>query len=110
MCLGCRERGPVTELIRVAVRDVPESEAPTGVVLAIDHRRNLPGRGAWLHPTRDCVSAAVRRQAFGPALRVRGLKAHADDFAEIFGEAAIGTPQESGQVSRRHEHTVKSPR
>jgi len=30
----------------------------------------LPGRGAWVHPTRECMDAALRRRAFGRALRV----------------------------------------
>ncbi|AVM00433.1 DUF448 domain-containing protein [Gordonia iterans] len=86
MCLGCRERGPVTELVRVAVVGVPECGRERAR-LVIDHRRNLPGRGAWLHPSQSCVAAAVRRQAFGPALRVRGLKVQPDDLAELFGVA-----------------------
>ncbi|MFT3662715.1 MAG: YlxR family protein [Gordonia sp. (in: high G+C Gram-positive bacteria)] len=87
MCLGCRERGPVTELVRVAVIGVPGDDSDNGVRLVIDRRKSLPGRGAWLHPSQSCVTAAVRRQAFGPALRVRGLKVHPDDLVEIFGEA-----------------------
>ncbi|WP_245617281.1 YlxR family protein [Knoellia subterranea] len=38
--------------------------------LVPDLRRCLPGRGAWLHPTGDCFDLAVRRRAFGRALRV----------------------------------------
>ncbi|MFM9376305.1 YlxR family protein [Gordonia sp. VNK21] len=70
------------------VRD--DSAGPSGTggpVLVVDHRKNLPGRGAWLHPTQDCVLAAVRRKAFGPALRARGLTVTPDDLAEIFGGA-----------------------
>ncbi|GAA4741108.1 YlxR family protein [Gordonia alkaliphila] len=66
-------------LVRVAVNAKPE--------LVIDHRKNLPGRGAWLHPSESCVTTAVRRRAFGPALRVRGLTVDPADLAEIFGEA-----------------------
>lgn len=51
----------------------------------IDHRKNLPGRGAWLHSAESCVTAAVRRQAFGPALRLRGMTVQRSDFAEVFG-------------------------
>jgi predicted RNA-binding protein YlxR (DUF448 family) len=39
-------------------------------LLVPDLRRRLPGRGAWLHPTRDCFDKALRRRAFGRALRV----------------------------------------
>lgn len=31
--------------------------------------RGLPGRGAWLHPRRDCFEAAVGRRAFSRSLR-----------------------------------------
>ncbi len=32
----------------------------------------MPGRGAWVHETRECVDAAIRRRAFVRALRVSG--------------------------------------
>ena len=31
-----------------------------------------PGRGAHLHPTPECYELAVRRKAFGRALRISG--------------------------------------
>ncbi|MGY1705729.1 YlxR family protein [Geodermatophilus sp. SYSU D00697] len=59
-CVGCRERAPVTDLLRVVVRDG---------ALVPDPRRRLPGRGASLHPTPECLRAAERRRAFVRALR-----------------------------------------
>jgi predicted RNA-binding protein YlxR (DUF448 family) len=59
-CLGCRGRAPQAELLRVV--------ADAGSVRA-DPRRTLPGRGAYLHPDADCLQRAVRRRAFGRALR-----------------------------------------
>ncbi|MGQ0575101.1 MAG: YlxR family protein [Pseudonocardia sp.] len=41
-------------------------------VLTPDPRRRLPGRGAWLHPDRECLHRAERRSAFPRALRVAG--------------------------------------
>ena len=38
-----------------------------------DPRLRLPGRGAWLHPTTVCLDLAVRRKAFGRALRVKAF-------------------------------------
>jgi predicted RNA-binding protein YlxR (DUF448 family) len=32
----------------------------------------MPGRGAWVHETRECMDAAIRRRAFVRALRVSG--------------------------------------
>ncbi|HEX2074700.1 MAG TPA: YlxR family protein [Geodermatophilus sp.] len=58
--MGCRKRAPVTELLRVVVRNG---------TLVPDPRRVLPGRGASLHPTPECLHAAERRRAFPRALR-----------------------------------------
>lgn len=38
-------------------------------VLVVDEHRRMPGRGAWLHPDTRCLELAVRRRAFGRALR-----------------------------------------
>jgi len=32
----------------------------------------MPGRGAWVHDTPECLTAALRRRAFVRALRVSG--------------------------------------
>ena len=62
-CIGCRLRAPRSSLLRVVAR---ESE------LVVDETATLPGRGAWLHPTTSCFHDALRRRAFGRALRVTG--------------------------------------
>ena len=62
-CLGCRQRAPRTSLVRIVARD--------GRV-AVDTAARLPGRGAWVHPDSGCVRSAIRRNAFGRALRVSG--------------------------------------
>lgn len=44
---------------------------PTSVVVLVpDAAGRLPGRGAWIHPTRACLQQAARRRAFGRALRL----------------------------------------
>ncbi|WP_372984734.1 YlxR family protein [Microbacterium sp.] len=60
-CVGCRTRAPRAALLRV----VSQND-----ILILDERAVLPGRGAWIHPTPECVDAALRRRAFGRALRV----------------------------------------
>jgi predicted RNA-binding protein YlxR (DUF448 family) len=35
----------------------------------VDTAARLPGRGAWVHPVSGCVENAVKRRAFGRALR-----------------------------------------
>jgi predicted RNA-binding protein YlxR (DUF448 family) len=44
-----------------------------GSALKPDPRRVLPGRGAHLHPQLGCLESALRRRAFGRALRVTGV-------------------------------------
>ena len=41
-------------------------------VVVPDPQGTAPGRGAHLHPTAACYELAVRRKAFGRALRVPG--------------------------------------
>ena len=66
-CIGCRTKAPRSVLMRiVAVR------AGDGFVAELDERRRRPGRGAWLHPSPDCLDLALRRRAFARALRVAG--------------------------------------
>lgn len=60
-CVGCRERAPKQELLRVVAGDG---------TLVPDPARRAPGRGAHLHPTTECLALALRRRAFGRALRV----------------------------------------
>ncbi|MFB7886321.1 MULTISPECIES: YlxR family protein [Microbacterium] len=62
-CVGCRTRALRTTLLRVVSI---ESH------LVVDERASMPGRGAWVHETPECVDAAIRRRAFVRALRVSG--------------------------------------
>ncbi|MBD3943410.1 YlxR family protein [Microbacterium sp. NEAU-LLC] len=62
-CVGCRTRAPRSALLRVVSIDS---------ALVVDERASLPGRGAWVHETPECVDAAIRRRAFVRALRVSG--------------------------------------
>jgi len=59
-CVGCRQRAPVSQLLRVVARDG---------ALVPDPSRRLPGRGAHLHPDPACLELAERRKAFPRALR-----------------------------------------
>lgn len=62
-CLGCRQRAPRSSLVRVVARD--------GAVV-VDALARFPGRGAWVHGTRDCVETATVRRAWARALRATG--------------------------------------
>jgi uncharacterized protein len=59
-CVGCGARAPQSELRRFATvegRVVPDRDA------------RMPGRGAWLHESRDCFEAAVARRGFHRAFK-----------------------------------------
>ena len=62
-CVGCRARAARSALLRVVAVDS---------LLVADERASMPGRGAWVHETSECVDAAIRRRAFVRALRVPG--------------------------------------
>ncbi|MGY1797087.1 YlxR family protein [Blastococcus sp. SYSU D00868] len=112
--MGCRTRSPVTELLRVVVVDG---------ALVPDPRRVLPGRGASLHPTPECLHAAERRRAFPRALRCSTpveagpLRAHVLGAGDNERQTAVPTAA-PGTSPGRHvesrtssdEPAVKSPR
>ena len=59
-CVGCRTRADKCSLVRIVVRDFE---------LVVDETATIPGRGAWVHPNRECFVRAIERRAFGRALR-----------------------------------------
>jgi len=60
-CVGCRQKHPQHELLRLAV--VPEPP-----YLVPDARRKLGGRGVWIMPSRACVERAATKGGFARAL------------------------------------------
>lgn len=50
-CVACRDEADRDDLVRLVVD--PEGR------LVVDYRARLPGRGAWVHPRRECVAEAV---------------------------------------------------
>jgi predicted RNA-binding protein YlxR (DUF448 family) len=54
---------------------------PSIGALRVDVRRRLGGRGAWLHASPDCLDQALRRRAFGRALRRPVASADLDGVA-----------------------------
>ena len=78
-CLGCRQRAERSSLLRVVARD--------GRVV-VDASATMTGRGAWVHPTVECIEISIKRRAFGRALRV----SEALDSSGFL--AAVGAPPE----------------
>jgi uncharacterized protein len=62
-CVGCRERAAKSGLLRLVA---------AGDRLVPDPGARLPGRGAYLHRSRECLELAQRRRAFTRALRAGG--------------------------------------
>ena len=79
-CVGCRQRATARELLRIVVAD--------GVIVP-DPSHRAAGRGAHLHPTADCLASAVRRRAFGRALRVEGGLDHSAVTAYVEALASV---------------------
>jgi uncharacterized protein len=52
------------------VRVTVGSDAQGRLAVVPDPQGTAPGRGAHLHPTTACYELAVRRKAFGRALRI----------------------------------------
>jgi predicted RNA-binding protein YlxR (DUF448 family) len=77
-CVGCggkadprAEPGALVRLVASAGR------------LQLDAERRLGGRGAWLHRAGDCLGRALRRKAFGRALRREGLAADGGELGRL---------------------------
>ena len=69
-CVGCRASAEANELVRLVL-------GPDGS-LAADPRGGAIGRGAWVHPTAECVRRAVPR-GVSHALKTQ-VKATADEL------------------------------
>ena len=61
-CMGCRERKPKKELVRVV-------RSPEGSV-SVDLRGKAPGRGAYICPSPECLKKAIRSTALERNLEV----------------------------------------
>jgi predicted RNA-binding protein YlxR (DUF448 family) len=62
-CVACRQRASRADLLRVVLHDGQ---------LTADDRAVLPGRGAWVHPSAQCLDQAVTRGMLSRALRASG--------------------------------------
>jgi predicted RNA-binding protein YlxR (DUF448 family) len=100
-CVGCRRRDVRSALLRVVAEWNDTGEHVARVVA--DPRLRLPGRGAWLHPTPECLDLAVRRKAFGRALRVKALlevaavSAYIDAHEQSVVTVVSSTPEQAVQ-------------
>jgi predicted RNA-binding protein YlxR (DUF448 family) len=100
-CVGCRRRDVRSALLRVVAERSDTGERLARVVA--DPRLRLPGRGAWLHPTTECLDLAVRRKAFGRALRaevvpeVAAVGEYIDAHEQSVANAVSSVPEPAAQ-------------
>lgn len=80
-CIGCRQRGPAEEMIRLAL-------AAGRVTVAASRRaKSFTGRGASIHRRADCVAGALR-----PGVLSRAFKQPVDmssDTAELLRQQTV---------------------
>ena len=62
-CIGCRGVFKKDEVVRIVA-------GPDGIV--IDYREKLPGRAAYVCPTRDCIEKALSKGNLSRALEQQG--------------------------------------
>ena len=79
-CLGCRERKPKKELIRV-VRP-PDGSAPF-----LDFRGKANGRGAYVCPDKGCLKKAAKSRALERAL---GTAIPEEVHAQLTAQMEVG--------------------
>ena len=60
-CLGCREMKPKPELMRVV-------KSPEGEAVSLDFKGKLPGRGAYVCRSPECLKRAQKSKALSRAL------------------------------------------
>src|SRR5215207_7147806 len=87
-CIGCGTKKSQGELLRVVA-------APEGGVV-VDRKRRQPGRGAYLCGA-GCLSAALKRKAFGRAFRGKAGPLDPQMLEQALGAGADGV----GEVANR---------
>jgi uncharacterized protein len=79
-CIGCRRRLPASDLVRLTlVEGRPRAWASGG--------KRGEGRGASIHPTEACLTAAVKTNAFSRAFRQSLTPLRSGSAAEGEGQA-----------------------
>ena len=68
-CIATKQVMGIDQLLRCVVQKRAE-DVEGELQVVPDPGRKLPGRGAWITPTVEAWEIAVKRRAFGRALRV----------------------------------------
>ena len=91
-CIGCRIRSTKSSLVRFVGRNGSIVLDATGVE---------NGRGAWIHPTVQCLDTALSRKAFG-----RAFRAH----VTVTDEARVHLEQKLAHIAPVSPHQTKAER
>jgi len=75
LCVGCREKHPKSELIRIV-------RAPSGDV-SIDATGKSPGRGAYLCPSSECLRLARKHNGLSWSFKGRVAPAVYDALEDV---------------------------
>ena len=88
-CIGCRQRGPAAEMVRLRLQDGRIAIAPSGAV---------GGRGASIHPRALCIAGALKpgmlARAFKRPVVVAGISpaAFLEQLTVASRNRKLGTP------------------
>ena len=82
LCVGCREKHPKGELIRIV-------RAPSGDV-SIDATGKSPGRGAYLCPSAECLRLARRQGGLSWSFKGRVAPAVYDALEDVVRREEAG--------------------
>jgi uncharacterized protein len=69
----------------------------------------MPGRGAHVHPTSACLDLALRRRAFGRALRFTGV-IDTDGLIEAFQGSSSASPTSHDERGSSSRSTIQQGR
>lgn len=77
-CIACRGVFKKDEVVRIVAGPGPTVSGPAGIV--IDYRSKLPGRAAYVCPTRECIKTAISKGHFSKALRLKVVNLSLEEF------------------------------
>jgi predicted RNA-binding protein YlxR (DUF448 family) len=104
-CVGCKAAGPQRDLRRVVL---------VGGRVVADPGRRAAGRGAWVHPARECLAGAAKggfARSFRTGVGRPDIEAIAAAFGGIAGGPARRTDMSttSGQGGKNAVESVPVP-
>jgi predicted RNA-binding protein YlxR (DUF448 family) len=107
-CVGCRERGPRSNLVRLVL----DINAQTARV-SVDPTASQGGRGAWIHCTERCIRQAIRRKPWVRVFRYcGGVDTNClEELAAAAGpdKRAASQAGPAGQETRLEQHDRINP-